>query len=428
MRTGPAFLSRTGFLETAYRLPSVVCMGAALWVIAKIAARLVRPEAAWIAVFACLAMRGFNYEAADARPYAFGTLVAACAVWALIRWLDRARWFDAALFVVTAAMLWRVQLVYWPFYAVFVVYACVRLSRGETEVRWWEAGAVFLILATALVPVLFNALDLLRHAGAHAIADRPGLSVVWRSLKFGLLAPCAGGAWLLSKLAKTGMPDRRPGVAAWSLASAWWLAQPLGLFAFSWLTGNSLYVDRYLSLSLPGAALMASAGGALFLSGRLLRIATLLLGAGALFLAAPNTSWPPMHHNSDWRGAAQAIANLHLGPHLPLMVPSPFIEAQWPAWTPGYVLPGFLYAHLYAYPVTGRLFLLPFSVSPEAAGFMAESACNTLLAERHFVLYGGSGVVRSWTDWLRARPDFAPWHSRKLGRFGDVEAVLFEAP
>jgi 4-amino-4-deoxy-L-arabinose transferase-like glycosyltransferase len=97
-----------GFSETAYRLPSLLAMAIALFLIARLAARLIDPRAAWLAAFACLALRGFNFQAADARPYALGSCIAIAALWFLLRWFDRARWRDAAFFVVLAALLWRV--------------------------------------------------------------------------------------------------------------------------------------------------------------------------------------------------------------------------------------------------------------------------------------------------------------------------------
>ena len=60
----------------------------ALFLIAKIAARLIHPDAAWFAVFLCLALREFDSQADDARPYALAMLVAAASLWLLIRWLD----------------------------------------------------------------------------------------------------------------------------------------------------------------------------------------------------------------------------------------------------------------------------------------------------------------------------------------------------
>ncbi|HXN47363.1 MAG TPA: glycosyltransferase family 39 protein, partial [Bryobacteraceae bacterium] len=72
-----------GSSEVVYRLPSVLAMGLALFLIARLAARLIHPQAAWFAAFLCLAMHGFNFQAADARPYGLGTAVMAAGLWFL---------------------------------------------------------------------------------------------------------------------------------------------------------------------------------------------------------------------------------------------------------------------------------------------------------------------------------------------------------
>src|SRR5208283_744608 len=104
------------------------------------------PDAAWFVVLACFSLRGLNFEAIDARPYALGILVASASLLFLVRWLDRARWADALCFAATAALLWRVQLVFWPFYAVYAIYAGVRLARQETQVRLRQLLAVFFVV------------------------------------------------------------------------------------------------------------------------------------------------------------------------------------------------------------------------------------------------------------------------------------------
>ena len=279
-------------------------------------------------------LRGFNYQAADARPYALGTLVGALSVYCLIRWLDTARWQDAALFAAAAAVLWRVQLVYWPFYAVLAAYTVARLVRKDTAVTGLHAAGVFAAIGVLLAPAAVSALALFRQAGAHVIVARPGKSELWRSLKAGLIALCAGAAWLWARIGKSTTAARTPiAASSWVLIAAWWLFPPLGLFAFSWITGSSVFVDRYLSLSLPGAALAATAGAAVFLNAfldvRRWRIATVLLGSGVLlFLGQWRSVWPP-HHNSDWRAAAHA-ASLAAGPDVPVSDPQPVHRSQSP--------------------------------------------------------------------------------------------------
>src|ERR1700722_12916564 len=125
--------------EIVYRLPSVLFMGAALMFVGLLARRLIHPDAWWFAIFACFALKGINYEAANARPYAMGMCVAAAGLYFLVRWLDAGRLRDAALFVILAAMLWWVHLIFWPFYMVFAVYGALRLKdRG-----WWRVAMEF---------------------------------------------------------------------------------------------------------------------------------------------------------------------------------------------------------------------------------------------------------------------------------------------
>src|SRR5580692_5292029 len=105
----------SGTSEIAYRIPSMLAMTIALWLVARLAARLIHPRAGWFAVFAALSIRGIDYFALDARPYALGMMMAAASLYVLVRWLDSARWQDAAIFMLAAALVWRIHLIYWPF-------------------------------------------------------------------------------------------------------------------------------------------------------------------------------------------------------------------------------------------------------------------------------------------------------------------------
>jgi hypothetical protein len=414
-----------GFSEIAYRLPSTLFMALALFFIARLAARLIHPEAAWFAVFACLSLRGFNYEAADARPYALGTLVAAASLLFLVRWLDSAGWLDALVFWLSAALLWRVHLVFWPFYLVLALYAAVRLARGETPVGWLRAGAVFALLGIALLPVLTNALAVGREAAAHVIVPPPTLGDLRRSTEIGLVELCGPVLWLILRRIR-----RPPAPFSWTSAIpilGWWMAPPLCLFGFSHLTGNSVFVPRYLSLALPGAALAATVAAAHGIPPERWRQFSLALAVGVLlFMGQWRQLWPP-HHNSGWREAIAAVNRVSPDPATPVVCPSPFIEAKPPIWRPDYPLPGFLYAHLTVYPLSGTPYLFAFEDSPEAERYADTLARGTFQASGRFVILGGDINVRTWRDWFALRPELADWRYRRIGLFGDVEVVLFES-
>lgn len=417
-----------GFSEIAYRVPSVVLMGLALFLIASLARRLIHPQAAWFAVFACLALRAFNYQAADARPYALGTCVAAASLLFLVRWLDTARWVDGVLFVVFGALLWRVHLIYWPFYLVLAGYAGIRLVRGETIAGWRQAGVLFALLGVALIPVLRNALAIGEEAKAHVIVAMPSLNDLRGALKLTLIVQCAALAFGLTWLCRWKRSRELPRLSSLVLILGWWLCQPIGLYLYSEITGNSVFVPRYVSLALPGAALTATLVAGYFLTAERWKTASLVLAAGVLILVGQWWIPWPLHDRSDWRTAAQAVNQWTLGSDTPVICPSPFIEAKPPAWRPDYQLPGFLYSHLPVYRLTGTPYFFPFEYSPEAERYAAELSARTLIFEPRFLIYGGDRNVRNWREWFAQRPEFSTWPNRLVGPFGDVEVAVFENP
>jgi Dolichyl-phosphate-mannose-protein mannosyltransferase len=421
--------SLLGFSEVSYRLPSVLLMCIALFLIDRLAARLITPQAAWFAAFACLSMRGFNDQAADARPYALGTCLVAASLLFLIRWLDAARWWDAALFIVCAALVWRVHLLFWPFYIVLALYTVVRLLRGEARPGWLPTLGVFAILGVALIPVVLDALHQFRQATAHVIVALPTYRDLRISLKFGLILICGAGAFALVRLFRWSRAHASFPVPGVVLIASWWLIQPVSLFAVSRLTGSSMFVARYLYIGLPGAALAATLAAAYSIPPARWKPLTIAFGLGVLLLLGQWSQLWPMHHGSDWRLAAHTIDQWAAqDPNLPVLCPSPFIEARPPVWHPDYALPGFLYCHLPVYRFRGKPYLLPFDDSPEAERYVTSLAEGPIPASGRFLIYGGSGNVRYWRNWFSVRPEFSTWHRERLGPFGDVVVELFEKP
>jgi hypothetical protein len=413
-----------GRSEVAYRLPSILFMGLALMFVGLLVSRLIHPDAWWFAIFVCFALRGINYEAANARPYAMGMCVAAAGLYFLVRWLDRGRLGDAVLFVIFAALLWRLHLIFWPFYFVFAIYAVWRGWQGM-GLPYWQIVIAFGIVGVSLIPVAMRAIALNAQAQQHVVIEQPTWMNLAHSFHLPLIAAAGLGAWIWSRLAK-----QREGIAipasALALILAWWLWHPVALFAFSRITGNSVFVPRYLALSLPGAAVAATLAAAWFLPSRFWKPAALIMGVGALAASGNWTEFWPSHHNSDWRAAAQAVNRLALPLSIPVICPSPFVEARSPAWTPDYEMPGFLYAPLLVYPVGGNVVLFPFVTSPEAEDYAAALVQGALPAAGRFVIYGANGGVHFWRDWFKRRPELAGWSHRSLGDFKDVDVVLFE--
>jgi hypothetical protein len=111
---------------------------------------------------------------------------------------------------------------------------------------------------------------------------------------------------------------------------------------------------------------------------------------------------------------------------MPVVCPSPFVEAQPPAWRPDYPLPSFLYSHLDVYPLPGRTFLFPFKTSDAAEEYAAAVTRDTLSHLSCFAIYGGDENVRFWRAWFARQPELAGWNYPALEKFGDVNVAVFE--
>ena len=422
----PALAQRFfGLSEIAYRVPSLVAMGIALFIIGRISARVIHPDAGWFAVFACLVLRDFNFEAADARPYGLATCLIAAGLWFLIRWLNGARWSDAFLFTASAALVWRVHLILWPIYIFFAIYAVARLLRRDTAVRWWQVTLVFALTGVLLIPVFLKAVEVYRDVQAHVIIGLPSEEDLQRALKLDLIVPLLGVAALLARWLRWSRVQRIATADGWTLILGWWLVQPLSLYAFSKLTGHSVFVPRYLSVALPGAALMAVAAAAAFIPANQWKRAALLLGLVLLVFMGRWNRILLDHGVTDWRAAAHRLAVESSGAQIPVICPSPFVEAKSPVWRPGYPIASFLYSHLLVYRTPGKLYAFPYEPSPEGEKFAADLAGGALADAGRFFIYGGDGSVKFWREWFSRRPEFVTWRARRVFLYGEVELDEF---
>jgi hypothetical protein len=414
-----------GFPEILYRLPSVLFMGIALFIIGRLAARLIDPRAAWFSVFACLALPDFNYYAAEARPYALGICVAAASLHFLIEWLDTARWKSALLFAAFAALLWRVHLVYGAFYPVFFGYTILRLVRFTTRVGWISALLLYSMLALTLIPVARDALKILPNGRSHVFASIPDTWSLAEGLSWELVVPCAGLALLAGRYLKS--RRRAASLDARMLIVAWWLWMPVCFFSFSRITGIVLFQPRYFSLALPGAALAATAAAALYLPGERWRQAAAVLAVFGLIVAGQWSILWPDHTPEDWRQASLDADLAAQEPDTPVIAVSPYFEALPPMWSPEYHLPGLLYAPLFVYPVRGRVYPFPFLRSQVAEKYAVGLLRDTLLKRPRFIVYGVGRIAASWARWFATRPELSGW--RYIGG-GErlVRVDVFENP
>ena len=421
-----------GLSEISLRIPSVIAMGIALWMMSLLARRLIHPAAGWFTVFTALAMSGIDSAATDARPYGLGIMMATASLYFLVRWLDTGRWREAALVVLFAALVWAVHPLYWAFYPAMAIYAGVRLAKGETRVGGLQWTVVTAVTALGLIPSAMAVLRLAHGARLHIFALPPGLHDLEFELHWHVPLICGAAAWIWAKWRGAGEQHARIGSSAWALILSWWFCPPIGIFLYSRLSGNSVFVSRYFSEMLPAIALATAAlvnwsFPALKADGKWRAAAAVMAVAALGFQGHWNAVWF-RHNPSDWRAAAEEVNRFEAGGVTPVIVPSAFIEARPPAWTPNYRLPGFLYVQLDGYPIAGHVFLLPMDSpkdSPEGVRYAkALTAGGQLQAAGKWVVYGPRRQANDWSKWFAQRPEFRGWRGT-LKEFGDVDVVEF---
>lgn len=415
-----------GTSEVALRLPSALAMGVALYFIARLAARLIHPEAGWFAVFACLALNGFDFFAVDARPYALGIAIASMSLFFLVRWFDDARWVDELAFILLAALLWRVHLFYWPFYVVFALYGLVRLASGDanhTKVGAWQVVFALGVLAASLTPVAWTALAMRDNAHSHVFRAPPTLVQLLNITQWIAVAICGGVAWIVKLAFRWEKTEWPVSGSSLTLILLWWLLSPVCLFAYSRLSGNGVLILRYVSLMLPGLALAGAAATARFLPAQHWKQAAAVMALVALLVAADWTNLWPWHEAEGWRQAARLESQMATDA-TPVLCPSGLIEALPPVWTPDYHLPGFLYAHLSYYPLRGRPLVFPFAESLQSDRYAAQVLHSQLIPAGKFIVYGPLSGADYLYRWLTQQPELAAWHTQ-IRQFGLVFVITY---
>jgi hypothetical protein len=317
--------------------------------------------------------------------------------------------------------------VFWPFYLIFIIYGVYRLATDPQRPRMVQIVVVSVVVTGACVPVGMRAIALLHGASSHVVADSPSISDLLRELKLTIITTACAVTALLSTWKRWPPAMRTFPKGALVLVLAWWLLDPLVIFAFSNLTGNSLWVPRYMYLAVPGVSLAAALVTSVFLPARLWKITAVYLGCGVLvFTGHWNRLWPE-HQRSDWRSAAHDLRTWVGKEDVPVICPSPFIEAQQGVWKTDYPVDGFLYSHLGVYPMAGKVYPFPFEASPEASEWGRQLARSSLQAAGRFAIYGGDRNVKYWHDWFASQPELRSWNSSVLALYGDVEIVTFSA-
>src|SRR5205814_9058700 len=111
------------------------------------------------------------------------------------------------------------------------------LARTDRKASWIQALAISAGLGLALLPVAVTALAMSRDAALHVFAPLSSWTELGETFKIRLVAGCALGGWILARWRHWKPMESVPSSAVIALIAAWWVVQPLGLFAYSHISG-----------------------------------------------------------------------------------------------------------------------------------------------------------------------------------------------
>jgi hypothetical protein len=255
----------TGISEIALRIPSILAMLAAVYLLYLAARELFdRDVAVIVAVIFCV-HPVVIFSSIDARPYAFGVLALNAAIYLLVRLRDSDSNWMAASFGATSALTTHFQMLFGAVLPVLAV--CFLLSKtgkfsntGENTGNFRTLIRQSLIALGAFTLVFLPNLPDLLHIFQYRQAfvfdrTRPSLIELASTLAPGWLAYIVPIVVLLAIL--TRKLDFRGRLDLWRflVCASLGLIPLLFLFAVTALTPTNIWVTRYRLIAIPGIAL-----------------------------------------------------------------------------------------------------------------------------------------------------------------------------
>jgi 4-amino-4-deoxy-L-arabinose transferase-like glycosyltransferase len=413
-----------GRTEVILRLPSLMAMIAAAWLLYKLATRLFDAETAPFVVLVLVCSEHVAFAAADARPYALALLLLIASTWMLVRWLDSGRLLHAAGYVLLTALTIYAHPLFAIALAGHAVYALYRM-RDLRAVKPPALLAAWMATGLLSLPLIRQLSAMYGTRGSHLLAAIPGLSDFLAALTPPpVAAPVALGfliGWLSS--ARPSMQGDKniaaPGESV-ILAVGWALLPVTTLYLFSVFTESYLFVPRYYVSASPGLALLFGwvIRGAPTMRGR-------AIAAAVLVICATLTFGSPQHGHEDWAAAMAKVRALTTAGDTPILMASGFSEATDPdtLTTPG--LRDVLFAPLALYPAGGRVIGLPSRLDEKSMLYLDSIVAADLQYRKRFVLVCEWNERITYNLWIRGRLAPEGFRSESQGNFGDIGVLLF---
>jgi hypothetical protein len=403
--------------EFLIRLPSLVAMALATYLLYRLAIRLIGRPAAWPSVILFASFGAVAFAAGDARPYAIATVAAIGAVLFLVRWLDTGRRLDGLCYCVLASLSVHMHFLFATAFLIHLVYAVYR-SRNEKRVSIAQLFLAAATIGVLLIPFVFHMLALMKTAQSHSFAGTPTGTDFFTLLAPPVVVGSVLGALLLMFLAKKPLSFAPVHLDDSSLVLlvSWALIPMSVLYSASVFTSLKVFLPRY---TLPTEAGLALLGGWLLSSISPPKMRAAAVGGIVLatLVSAPSAAFS---HGGDWRAAMASVRSTVGTSDMPVLVRADFPESEPFDWLHDEARKSYLFAPLGVYPAAGDVIPLPMHPNEASSVYLNELVPRLERSDRFLLVNMGDP---GYQNWLLGRLSPDGFVRRRVGSFGGSLSV-----
>jgi hypothetical protein len=383
-----------GSSEVVLRMPSVIAMLGAVYLLYRIARELFASDVAGIVTVVFCLNPIVSFEAVDARPYAFAALVTNGAILCLLRWLRTSAKRDAIFLGALAAGIFYFHYLFSVIVlALLLIVLFARRSEWRKAAR--ELSVALIPFSLMMLPVFSRLVYLVETRQSHVYTSTPLGSELIETVAPGNISLVFLGtvflAIIVRKLAPEG--ERRAVIMTCLLLGAIPL---MTLYGVSRLTPIHVFLPRYRLVALPGIALC---WGLLVsrLNSKLLGVVFCVALIVFSFNELPCSTWKS--HGYSWKDALE-IADANAAPdRAPLLIASGLIESDFDA-LPSDVENSPMFSPLTYYQVHERVVPLPRDFTPSASAQVNKFLAAAIPARQRFLVVVHGGDVWPIRDWI----------------------------
>jgi hypothetical protein len=356
-----------GESEFLFRVPSVLCALGTVFGLSQLARQVWGRDAQLIAILSCVSQIEFIMAAIQARPYALGILAAVWSVVFLLSWVSKG---NVLLLVAHFGMALLAFYSHYLFCLVGLVFLTI-LFIEKDRCRWLPY-CIGLMCATFLaLPGLYHLAWWGGKADGALFAAMPSTSkFLQRIIPGELLVYLLGGGFVGCLFTKQRLA--RPPLRVVILVGVWIVGGCAVLFLASHLSGQSVFVGRYLGWRVGGFVLGTILVASLFSD----FVGQRAFFAVYSFLAIQQAS-QRVWEIEDWSGTAKTLAEQ---PHLPVMLYSGLRESEQLTTESGDDFRSYLASPLLAYEVSASsIVVMPGNPESEGSRRFSEGATRHII-------------------------------------------------